>query len=103
MRDLQKAVRSGDYRMRKTDMRNLVVLVSVATVMMAAGAPSALSGTRGQSQDSVQMREQERARILVKPRQYSKREHARKFRSAKRRYYYPYRSAWGPFAGPPGL
>jgi hypothetical protein len=91
MRDLQKAVRSGDYRMRKTDMRNLVVLVSVATVMMAAGAPSALSGTRG------------RARILVKPRQYSKREHARKFRSAKRRYYYPYRSAWGPFAGPPGL
>jgi hypothetical protein len=82
-------------------MRHLVILASLAAVMMSASASSALSGTR--SQDSVQAREQERASILVKPRQYSKRDSARKFRSAKRRYYYPYRSAWGPFAGPPGL
>ncbi|WP_295557236.1 hypothetical protein [uncultured Hyphomicrobium sp.] len=84
-------------------MRLRMMLIALFPVLLfAAGtAPAAAADVRkksyAESERKVEHREQARRAHATK------RERLRQRRYAKRYYYYPFTSYWGPFAGPPGL
>lgn len=81
----------------------LVPLLLVSALLLtAAGAAPAAADNREKSYGESHRSEDYRER--VRPRKEARYQRVQRHKSTKRyRYYYPYTSYWGPFAGPPGL